>query len=98
MVAGMLELLGSGCKGESDFEDSEEAFFEDSDKTLFSGFPFINNLAFGDVDDLVKALYLVSEHLSHPERLVHETLSSLDGDEFLAFTKEESESAGHILA
>ena len=98
MVAGMLELLGSGFLSESDFKDGQEAFLVNSLETLLTRLPDINNFAFGNVDDLVKALNLTAEHLGDPEGLVHKTLSGFDGDEFLAFTKKESESTGDILA
>jgi hypothetical protein len=98
MIAGVLELLGSGVFGQSDFKDSEEAFFMNSDKSLFTGFPDINNFAFGDVDDLVKTFNFSAEDLSNPKGFIHEALCSLDGNEILAFTKEESESSRHVLS
>ena len=59
----MLELFRGGVLGKSDFEDSEESFLFDFDETLFAWFPDINNFAFVDMDDLVKALDLAPDYL-----------------------------------
>lgn len=98
MVAGVAELFSSGSAGEGDLEDGEEAFLVDSNQSLFTWLPDINNLPLGHVNDLVKAFHLTTDHLSSPEGLVHEAVGGFDGDRCLAFTKEESESAGDILS
>jgi|JI10StandDraft_1071094.scaffolds.fasta_scaffold168596_3 hypothetical protein len=46
----------------------------------------------------MKTFDLPTKDLCNPESFVHEALCGLDGDEALAFTKEESESPGDILA
>lgn len=98
MVARVLELFGGRVLGEGDFEDSEETFLPDCEESFFSRLPDINNFAFGDVHDLVKAFYLPAKDFCNPESFIHKALCSLDGDEALAFTKKESESPGNILA
>lgn len=98
MIAGVLPLLGSGVSGERDFEDGEESFLADSDESLLSGFIYINNFLFGDVDDLVQSLDLASHYFCDPEGLVHELLSGLDGDEGFALAEEEGECAGDVAA
>jgi hypothetical protein len=91
VVSRVLKLFGGWGSGQSDFEDGEESLFMDGQQALFFWFPDINNFAFSDVDDLVKALYLAPNDLSDPQSLVHETLGGLDGDELFAFPKEKSE-------
>ena len=98
MVAGVLSLLSSGVSGESDFEDSQESLIADSQKSFLLGLIDINNFAFGDMDDLVKALDLSPHDFCDPESFIHESFSSLYRHKTLAFTKEESESSGDILA
>lgn len=98
MVAWVAELLGSGCAGEGDLKDGEESFLVDSNQSLFTWLPDINNLPLGHVNDLVKAFHLATDHLSSPKGLVHEAISGFDGDRCLALTKEESESAGDVLS
>ena len=98
MVTGVFELLSGRLKGQSDFEDGEESFLSYFDETFFAGFPDINNLAFGDVDNLVKTFDSASDDFWNPEGFVHESFCGFDGDKFLAFTKEESESTWDILA
>ena len=98
MVAGVLQLFCGRFFGQSDFKDGQEPFFVDGLETFLTRLPDINNFSFGNVDDLVKSLNLAAEHLGDPEGLIHKTLSGFDGDEFLAFTKKESESSGDILA
>ena len=61
MVTGVFELLSGRLKGQSDFEDGEESFLSYFDETFFAGFPDINNLAFGDVDNLVKTFDSASD-------------------------------------
>ena len=40
-------------------------------KAFLTRLPDINNFAFCNVDDLVKALNLTTEHLGDPEGLIH---------------------------
>jgi len=91
VIAWVFELLRGGGFGESDFKDGQEPFFADSEEPLLPWFPDINNFAFGHIDDLVKAFDFAPYDFCDPEGLVHEPLGSLDGNELLAFTKEESE-------
>ena len=60
MVAGMFELLSSRFPGKGDFKDGEETFFVDSQETLFTGLPDINNFSLVDTDDLMKAFDFVA--------------------------------------
>ena len=55
MVAGMFELLGGRFPGKGNFKDGEEALFVDSQETLFTRLPNINNFSLVDTDDLMKA-------------------------------------------
>lgn len=98
VVAGVLELFGGRSFSKGNFEDGQKAFLSDGEESLFFWFPHINNLALSDVDDLVKTLHLASDHFCDPKGAVHETLGCLDCNERFAFTKEESEGSGHILA
>lgn len=98
VVSGVASLLGGGGPGEGDFEDGQEPLLPDSEQSLFSGFPDINNLLLGHVDDHVEALDLAAYDLGDPQGLVHESLGGLDGHEGLVFSEEESEGAGDVLA
>lgn len=98
VIARVGLLLGGGVFSEGDFEDGEETFLPDGDEALFAGLPNINNLLFGDGDDHVQSLDLAPEDFGDPQGLVHELFSGLDGDEGLAFSEEEGECAGDVLA
>lgn len=98
MVAGVFEFLGGGGSGEGDFEDGEVSFLSDGEESFFTGLVDINNLFFGDVDDLVKALDLSSDDFCDPKSTVHKLFGGLDGDEVFAFTKEKSESPRNVFA
>jgi len=96
MIAGVLFLLGSGVPGEGDFEDGQESFLANSDKSLLGGLININNFFFGDVDNLVQSLHLPPHHLSDPERPIHKFLCSLDSHEGFSLAEEEGEGAGDV--
>ena len=98
MISDVLALLSSGFTSKGDLEDGQEAFLADSEESFLLGLIDINNLPFGNVDDLVKAFNLSADDLSDPKRPIHEALSCLDGHKTLAFTKEESESPGDVLS
>ena len=91
VVADVLLLLSSGSLGESDFEDSEDAFLVDGHQSLFLGLPDVNNLLLSDVDDHVEAFDLPADDLCDPEGLVHQLLGCLDCHEGLALSEEEGE-------
>lgn len=98
VIPRVLPLLSSGLAGKCDLEDGQESLLPDGEETLLLGLININNLSFGHVDDLVKALYLSAHDLSDPERPIHKPLSRLDGHKTLAFTEEKSESPGDVFA
>lgn len=98
MIAGVLFLIGSGFPGEGDFKDGKESFLANSDESLLGGLININNLFFGDVDNLVESLHLPPHHLGNPQRLIHEFLCGLDSDEGFSLAEEESECAGDVSA
>ena len=46
VISGVFKLFGGWFLGEGNFKNGEEAFLVDSDKTLFTRFPDINNFLF----------------------------------------------------
>ena len=98
VIAGLFLLFCSGFSGERDFKDGQKSLISDGHKSLLSGLININNLSFGDGDDLVKAFHLSSHDFCDPESPVHESFSSLDCNKTLAFTEEKSESSGDVFA
>jgi hypothetical protein len=46
----------------------------------------------------VQTLHLSPEDLGHPESLIHQSLSGLDGHEVLALSEEEGQTAGDVFA
>ena len=97
MVAGGLELFGSGFAGEGDFNDGKDSFLTNFNKTLLARFVDINSLFLGDCDDLVKTFNPAPDHFGHPERSVNQPLGGLDRHEVFVFTKEEGEGARNVF-
>ena len=98
MIAGVLSLLGSGVLGECHFKNSKESLLSNSDKAFLGGLININNFLFSHMNDLVQSLHLPPHHLSHPKRLIHQLLSSLDSDEGFSLSEEEREGTGNIAS
>ena len=98
MIAGVALLRCSGFSGESDFEYGQYSFLSDCDESLLSGLIDINNLFLSDMDDLVQSLHFSPHNLGNPQRAVHESLGSLDGDKGFALSEEESEGSGDVPA
>ena len=90
MIAGVLSLLGSGVLSECHFKNSKESFLSNSDKALLSGLIHMN--------DLVQSLHLPPHHLTHPKRLIHQLLGSLDSDERFSLSEKEREGTGDIAS
>ena len=98
MIAGVLSLLGSGVLSECHFKNSKESFLSNSDKALLSGLININNFLFSHMNDLVQSLHLPPHHLTHPKRLIHQLLGSLDSDERFSLSEKEREGTGDIAS
>ena len=88
LVSSSLLLFFSWLSGQSDFSDCEESFLFDLEEAFFSWHVDINDFLLGDGDDLMKIGDFSSEDFGNPEGFFDESLSSLDGNKGLIFTKE----------
>lgn len=88
LVSSGLLLFFGWFSGEGDFDDCEESFLFDSEESFFSWHVDINDFLLGDGDDLMKIWNFSSEDFSDPEGFFDESLSGLDSNEGLIFTKE----------
>ena len=88
MIARVFLFVSSWGFGESHFDYGQESFLFDSQESLFSGFPDINNFLLGDIDDHVQAFHLPSHDFGDPQGSVHQLFGCLDGDELLALSEE----------
>ena len=88
LIASGFLLFFSRFSGENDFNDSEVSLLFNFKEAFFSWHENINNFFFVDGSDLMKISDFSLEDFSNPESFFDKSLSCLDSNWLLVFTKE----------